>query len=249
MHAFGTEIQFADAHFNRLYNGMDALKMKITDSIAKEKVVREIIRLLNRDKLFGGVRIRLTVFRDSEGRYTPKQNETGYLVECVPLENDYYQLNQKGLSIDIYNEFPKTIGPLSPFKTCNSLLNVMAGIYAKEHGFDDCLVLNNKCDIIESSNSNIFLVKKDIVYTPSLKQGCVDGIMRSTIIELAKASALRVEEIVIENESVLLEADEIFLTNAVSGIQWVMAFRQRRYFNKFAKLFYEKLNTQTFKLK
>lgn len=248
MHASGTDIQFAEAHFSRLYKGMAALKMKISDSVAKEKVCREVKRLLNRDKLFKSARVRLTVFRDSTGYFLPKANEISYLVECAPLENEYYQLNQKGLSIDIFNEFPKTISPLSPFKTCNSLLNILAGIYAKERGLDDCLLINNKGVIIESSNSNIFLVKKDIVYTPALAQGCVDGIMRSQIMDLAIDSAIRTEEIVMANENVLLDADEIFLTNAISGVRWVMAFRQRRYFNKVAKLFSEKLNAEAFKV-
>lgn len=246
MHAFGTEILFAESHFSRLNKGMTALKMEIPGSISKEKICREITRLLNRDKLFGSVCVRLTIFRDSDGYYTPKQNTIGYLIECKPLENDYYQLNQKGLSIDIYYDFQKTPGILSQFKTCNSAVYILAGISAKERGLDDCLVLNNRGAIIESSNSNIFLVRKDIIYTPSLEQGCIDGTMRLQVISLAKSSAIRVEEITITNENVLLDADEIFLTNVISGIRWVMAFRQRRYFNKVAKLLCEKLNAEAF---
>jgi aminodeoxychorismate lyase len=247
MHVFGTEIQFLDSHFNRLYNGMTALKLEISENITKEKVKREIVRLLNRDKLFGGVRIKLTVYRNSEGYYTPKVNKTGYIVEFTELGNDYYELNQKGLCIDIFNEILKTTGPLASFKTCNSLLNVLCGIYSKEHGFDDCLILNNKGSIIESSNSNIFLVKRDTIYTPSLEQGCVDGIMRARVMEVAKILRLQVKEIVIANENTLLESDEIFLTNAIYGLRWVMAFRQRRYFNKISKLISDKLNAETFK--
>jgi len=246
MHAFGTEILFAESHFSRLNKGMTALKMEIPGSISKEKICREITRLLNRDKLFGSVCVRLTIFRDSDGYYTPKQNTIGYLIECKLLENDYYQLNQKGLSIDIYYDFQKTPGILSQFKTCNSAVYILAGISAKERGLDDCLVLNNRGAIIESSNSNIFLVRKDIIYTPSLEQGCIDGTMRLQVISLAKSSAIRVEEITITNENVLLDADEIFLTNVISGIRWVMAFRQRRYFNKVAKLLCEKLNAEAF---
>lgn len=247
MHAFGTEIQFADDHFKRLYNGMEALKITITDTVAQNKVIREIKRLLNRDKLFGGTRIRLTIFRDSNGLYTPNQHNPAYIVECRPLEQDHYQLNQKGLSIDIYNKMVKQIGLLSSFKTANSLLNVMAGIYAREQGMDDVLVLNEKGNIIESTHSNIFLVKDNFLLTPSIEEGCVSGVMRAQILRIANGSGFIIEDKVNFSEKAILGADEIFLTNAIEGIRWVIAFRQRRYFNKVSKMLCEKLNKETFK--
>ena len=246
MHAFGTEIQFVDAHFERLYKGLKTLKIEVSETIAQQKIVREIVRLLNIEKLFNGVRLRLAVYRNSEGFYSPKQNLPAYIIACSSLENGHFELNHKGQSIDIFKEITKPVNSFSSFKTANSLVNTMAGIWTKEHGLDDCLILNDKGQIIEGFHSNLFIVKDNQIYTPSLILGCVNGIMRNQVLYAAQELGFATNENIQVSESALLDADEIFLTNAIEGIRWVGAFRQRRYFNKTAKLLCEQLNKQAF---
>jgi branched-subunit amino acid aminotransferase/4-amino-4-deoxychorismate lyase len=247
MHAYSTEIQFVDLHFHRLYKGMQALQMNISDKLDQKKVTREISRLLNRDKQFGGSRIRLTVYRDSTGFYTPKGNDAAYLIESIPLEFDKYQLNNIGLTISIYSEIVKQVNLFSNFKTANSLLNVLAGIFVDKNSLNDALILNEKNSIIESTHSNVFFVNDNILSTPALETGCVAGVMREKILQLAGLLNLKTEEKIFFNEKNLLEADEVFFTNAIEGIRWVMAYKQRRYYNKIASLLNEKLNKEAFK--
>ena len=246
MHAFGTEIQFANDHFQRLFNGLQVLKMEFTDELLPQKILREITRLLNRDKLFGGVRIRLTVFRNTGGLFKPQTNSTSYLIETKALDFEHYELNQKGLSIDVFTELRKYYNAFSAFKTANSLVNVMAGIWAKEQNLDDCLITNEKGAIIESYHSNLFLIKGNNIFTPAIEQGCIDGVMRNNIIKIASDTGMRIEQKIKLNEEALVEADEIFLTNAIEGIRWVGAFKQRRYFNKTSKMLCFKLNEMAF---
>ncbi len=82
--------------------------------------------------------------------------------------------------------------------------------------------------ICESLNSNIFLVKGDKLITPDLKSGCVSGVLRSYL--------LSTQSEIIEERPVslpeLTEADEILLTNAVRGVQWVKSYGSRSYTNK-----------------
>jgi branched-subunit amino acid aminotransferase/4-amino-4-deoxychorismate lyase len=246
MHGYGTDIQFINDHFERLNEGLNALKISFTGNLQQAKIEKEIKRLLNRDKLFEGVRIRLAVFRDSEGLFTPKTNNASYIISCTELDSSFYKLNQKGLVIDIYNEIPKSIQPYSGFKTANSLPYVMAGLWAKEHDLDDCLIVNDKMQIIEGFHSNVFVVKNQVLYTPALSEGCVKGIMRIQIIRIANELGLKVFETTKMEQDALLDADEIFLTNAVEGIRWVVAYKNKRYFNKVARALNENLNTTTF---
>jgi branched-chain amino acid aminotransferase len=85
-------------------------------------------------------------------------------------------------------------------------------------------------------------VKGRNIYTPSLDDGCLDGVMRSKIIGIA----LNLNYIVFEdahiNETNLLDADELFLTNAINGIKWVGAYKTKRFYNDSAKLFISVLN-------
>lgn len=73
-------------------------------------------------------------------------------------------------------------------------------------------------------------------------QGCVDGIMRNQILQIAKENNYKVDIVKRMEEDLLLRSDEILLTNAVSGIKWVMGFRNNRYLFHHANKLTQKLN-------
>ncbi|WP_421918262.1 aminotransferase class IV [Marinifilum sp.] len=246
IHSNGTEIQFFDQHLDRLIKGMKTIGMIIPERF-RNKLKVNITYLINKNKAFAGTRIRLSVFRNDGGLYTPSDNNISYLIETSGLENDRYVLNKKGLKIDIYPECKKSSGIISQFKTGNSLLFIMAGNYKNKRLLDDCLILNERGNPIESISSNLFIVKNGVLMTPSIASGAVSGIMREQIIETALNLNLTVYDDCIITANDLLEADEIFLSNTINGIRWVVAYKERRYFNTTAKLLLEELNQSTFK--
>ena len=245
IHTNGTEIQFLSEHLDRLRKGMDALEM-IVPSGFKEKIKTDITFLINKNKAFAGNRIRLSVFRNEGGLYTPTDNTISYLIESSPLKNDHYVLNRKGLKIGVYGQMRKTYNFLSRYKTGNSLPFILAGNYRKKMKLDECILLNEKGNLVESLSSNLFLVRNGILLTPSIESGGISGIMKEQIIECASALNITVFDDCDLTQEDLLEADEIFLTNAVSGIQWVVAYQERRYFNKTSKILIETLNEKAF---
>lgn len=247
MHANGTDIQFFDDHMTRLKYGMKILKMEIPTIIETGFIEKEIIKLLHKNKLYQGVRIRLSVFRNEGGKYTPTDNNVSYIAETEYLENDHYELNHKGLLIDIFKGIKKPVNVFSSLKSANALLYVMAGSYAKEKKLGDCILLNDKENIVEGISSNIFLVKGDTLSTPPLKDGPVAGIMRKQILKIADSNGLKINYEDSLNESHLLNADEVFFTNSISGIRWVLAYKDRRYFSNIARQFVDKLNMMAFK--
>ncbi|MFC2103972.1 aminotransferase class IV [Bacteroidota bacterium] len=246
MHANGSEIQFFEDHLTRLKYGMDVLKLEIPSAIETGFIEKEIIKLLHKNKLYQGVRIRLTVFRNEGGKYTPSDNNISYLVETEFIENDHYELNQKGLIIDFFRDIKKPVNVFSNLKSANALLYVMTGIYAKENNLDDCIITNEKGNIVEGISSNIFLVKGDSIFTPPLKDGPVAGIMRKQILKIADSNGLKVNFENSIDEMQLKNADEVFFTNTISGIKWVLAYKDRRYFNNIARQFVDKLNMVAF---
>ncbi|MDM8158787.1 aminotransferase class IV [Labilibaculum sp. K2S] len=245
IHANGTEIQFLPEHLNRLTNGMDCLGMTIPHGF-REKIKTDITFLIHKNKAFAGTRIRLSVFRKDGGLYTPTDNSISYLIETSPLDHDHYLLNRKGLKVGIYEEMRKSLNLTSRFKTGNSLPFILAANYRKKMNWDDCILLNDRGNIVESISSNLFLMKDGILMTPSNENGGVSGIMREQVIETAIDLNITVFDDCVLNPENLLVADEIFLTNAISGIQWVVAYQERRYFNKTAKLLIEELNRRAF---
>ncbi|MCB2194762.1 MAG: aminotransferase class IV [Bacteroidetes bacterium] len=246
MHGNGTEIQFFSDHITRLMYGMDILKMEIPSVIETGHIEKELIKLLHKNKLYQGVRIRLTVFRNEGGKYTPQNNTISYLAETEYIENDHYEINQKGLVIDLFKDIKKPANKLANLKSANALLYVMAGLYAKNKDLGDCILLNEHNHLVEGVSSNLFLVKGDTVSTPPLKDGPVAGIMRKQILKIADKYGLKVNHEQSLKESDLLEADEVFLTNSITGIRWVLAYKDRRYFNNISRQFVDKLNMEAF---
>ncbi len=246
MHAYSSQIQLFDLHYKRLIAGMRALRLNIDEKFKKNNLIFEIERLLKRNKHFRGTRVKLTVFRYSKGLYTPEDNNALYVIETRLLPFNFFKLNDKGLTVGIYPELRKPINFLSPFKTCNALINVLAGIYAKENEWDDCFILNENNLIVESYHSNVFVYKNNQLYTPGVESGCVMGVMRETLIHIASQMKITIKEVPGFKEDDLLEAEEIFLTNAVEGIRWVLAFKNRRYFSRLANALNEQLNTALF---
>ena len=246
IHCLGTEPQFFDNHWIRLSAGMKILKMIPDKDFTKETAVHQIGKLLNKNRIFKGARIRLTAYRNEGGLYTPEGNSVSFLIESSPLVEEQYTLNKKGLSVDIFDNVHKPVNILSNLKTANALIYVLAGLYRKENGLDECLILNQYGRVAESISSNIFLVKDEKIVTPPLTEGCIAGTMRQNIIQLATRSGYLTEERALI-ETQLLDADEVFITNAIQGLQWIGAYKDRRYYNFVSRKLIAALNTYTFR--
>lgn len=229
-----------DAHFERLKKGMDILKMK-NIPLTFDKIKEQIIHLINKNGIKKGGRVRITFFRVGEGLYTPKNDTKSYVIEAVPVVSNLFELNKKGLEIDIYNEIILFKTPLSQIKTTNKIPNILTGIYKTEKKLDDCLLINQHNRIVEAISSNVFLYKNNTLYTPAIDEGCIDGITRKKIIEVAQKININVIEGMI-TASMLLQADELFLTNSIAGIKWVETYRSRNYTNKVTQTILAKFN-------
>jgi branched-chain amino acid aminotransferase len=237
-----TRPMFLQQHLNRLKLSMASLKMEPILPLSTETIEKAISQVINSNKLFKGCRIRLTVFRDGSGFYTPDTNRSNVLIEAFGLDQETWQLNSKGLTIDIFPDFQKSLNPLFANKSGNSLLYVMAGIWAKEKKVDDCLILNENNYICEAINSNVFIFKDNSLITPAISEGCIPGIMREVVIKLALQMGITVFDDNYVTKHELSGADEIFLTNAIRGVQYVVAYKNKRYYNKLAKKLTTELN-------
>ena len=175
---------FFDKHYNRLIDSLAILKISLPSEYTEEYFRHQIERLLQKNRIYKGARVRLTVFRNSGGLYTPIDKMGSYIITVSSLQEELFALPANGLRIGIYTENKKQVNPFSHLKACNSLFYIMAGIWKKENNLDDCLILNQENRIIEGLSSNIFLVKDNILFASNTSCGCVDGTMRRTIIEL-----------------------------------------------------------------
>jgi branched-chain amino acid aminotransferase len=235
------QLKFPDLHIDRVLKGMKILKLENSFHLDSWFLREKVEELARRNKIGPDARFRLTVFRDSGGLYSPESNKMAYVLECQSMDESQYTFNNKGLIIDVYDGLTKSVNILSNLKTCNSLIYVLAGIFKNQYKLDEVMILNQHGFLCESISSNVFVVYDKKLYTPSLNEGCIGGVMRQVVMRLAIENGIELIEAQV-NPDILNEADEVFITNAAKGIQWVMGYNSKRYFNEMSKFLSEKLN-------
>ena len=125
------------------------------------------------------------------------------------------EIVQGGSVAGIYPLSRKSPDAFSRLKTNNYLASAMAARYAREKHWHDALLLNTHDRICESSVANVFIIRYGRLYTPPLPEGCVAGVMRRFALHTLPEAGYSIQELPLE-QAYLYEADEVFLTNALS---------------------------------
>ncbi len=223
-------IIFWEDHYFRLMASMRIMRMEIPLTFSPEFLEAEILQIVRENDLFDSqARVKFIVSRKPGGLYTPETNEIDYLITSEALADAFYLFKDDFYEVELFKDHYVTAGLLSTLKTNNRAVNVLAGIYAKENDYDNCLLLNEQKNVVEALNGNLFLVVDNVIKTPPLKDGCLKGITRGKILEIVK----KMPEYKIEEASIspfeLQKADEMFISNVVMGIQPVKKYRKKEF--------------------
>lgn len=238
------KILFFEDHYFRLMASMRIIRMEIPMNFTMEYIENQIILLAQYNKCFDAARVRFTVFRNDGGYYLPTVNTISYLISVNPLPEPTYKIDDNTYEVELFKDFYLSKHLLSTIKSTNKLINITASIFAKENGYNSCLLLNESKNVVEAINGNLFMVLEDKLITPPLSEGCLNGIMRKQILELAKThSTLEVLEAAISPFD-LQKADELFITNTIIGIQPITKYRKKEFSSNVANLLTVSLNAK-----
>lgn len=236
------KILFLEDHYFRLMASMRVVRMEIPMNFTMEFLEEQVLSLVEQNGISASARARITVFRNDGGLYLPKTNEVSYLIHAIALEDVAYALKSGEYEVDLYKDFYVTKQLLSSIKTTNKLINVTGSIFAHENGLANCLLINDTKNVVEGLQGNLFMVMGKKLITPPVSEGCLNGIMRKQILDLAK----KVEGIEVLEEIIspfdLQKADELFLTNVITGIQPITKYRKKEFISNLAHLLLQKLN-------
>ncbi|MBT8304096.1 MAG: aminotransferase class IV [Bacteroidia bacterium] len=239
------KLLFWEDHYFRLMASMRILRMEIPMNFTMEFLEEEIIRTINSNNLErSSFRIKLFVYRKSNGLYRPEVNDVGYYILVDKTSSDFYTIKEDDQVIDIFRDHYVLSGLLSNLKTNNRVINVVGSIYANENNLHNCLLLNEKKEVVEALNGNIFLVNGNSIKTPPLSSGCIKGIMRKQIIDVLKAVSDYefIEDKISPFE--LQKADELWITNVLAGIVPIYQYRKKTYEKKVALDILGKINAK-----
>ena len=142
----------------------------------------------------------------------------------------------------MYKDFYVAKQLLSTLKTTNKIINITGSIFAHENGLDNCLLINESKNVVEALQGNLFMLIGSKLITPPVSEGCLNGIMRKQILDLAK----KMDNVEVVEEPIspfdLQKADELFITNVIKGIQPITKYRKKEYATVFANEVLKKLN-------
>ena len=237
MKAVKGKIILRDLHYGRLLSSLDLLRFDVPENfpVTIDELIKRLLQENHHDK---HARIRLTVFRSEGGLHDVNNNEANYIIESQELEETIF--NKEGLTVDIYTEARKQSDHFSHIKSNNFLPYVMAARWAKTHDLDDGILLNASDRIAEATMANVFIVQDGIVRTPVLSEGCISGVMRKHLVNSCRKEGIPVEETAITTDD-LHSASEVFLTNAIRGIQWIKEIGDNSYTCRVSELLFNKL--------
>lgn len=243
MRVVNNSIFFWEDHYFRLMASMRILRMEIPMNFTMEFLEEEILKTIKSNGLeTSSVRVRMTVFRNNGGLYLPKTNEVSYVMEAKLLDAPFYILDEGNYEIELFKDFYVNADMLSTLKTNNKIINVVGSIFANENDYDNCILLNQKKQVVEVLNGNIFMVNDKTITTPPIKDGCLNGIARKKLIEvITKLEGYSLQEVSISPFD-LQKADELFITNSIVGIRPITKYRKKVFKNKVAKDLIGKLN-------
>lgn len=238
-----SKIFFWEPHYLRLMASMRIMRLPIPMIFTMEQLEEEILRTLEANTLKStAARVRLTVFREPGGYYTPTNGDVSFIIEASALDTPFYTNSQDLYEVELFKDHYVNSGLLSTLKSSNKIVHILAGIYAKENGYQNCLLLNEQKNIIEASNGNLFLVNGTTIKTPPITEGCLNGILRKQLIDIIKKTS----EFTLEEEPIspfeLQKADEMFITNVISGMVSVSKYRKKNYDTTVTKVLLGRLN-------
>jgi branched-chain amino acid aminotransferase len=203
----------ADHHWNRLDQSLQSIRLKIPWS--HDFLTHACLATIQANGLHNAL-VRITISRGigEVVGYDPFSCKQPTLtLIAMPVRKDLHQLWEKGVKIKIVNVRRNSIKSLSPaIKHTNALNGILAKMEAIDSKAFEGVFLNLEGYVAEGTISNICLVKKGVLKTPSLDCGILDGVTRHAVLELARKAKIKVLETKIK-PSELYQADEVFLTS------------------------------------
>lgn len=225
------KIIHAELHFQRLIKGLSLLEFDIPKFFSFQKFESDILYLAQKNGHLSSARVRYAVLRGNGGLYDAENHHPNIIIQTWALAAPSH-LNENGLVMGVYHRTHKPCDELSNLKNNNYLPNVLAALYAQKNKFNDVVLLNVHNRVCESTIANLFIVKGEKVFTPSLAEGCVAGVYRQHVIDTLQKNGVDCIETAITVEE-LYNADEAFVTNSVANIKWIKQIDDTAYGSAF----------------
>ncbi len=216
---------FLSEHLDRLYVSAKLMKLKI--KFSKKKLTSIINKLIKLNKINNGY-IRPIVFRSSHSM-SPETRNCKSLIAIAAWKWGTLFSNKKGITLMLskYPRLNSSIFPIHAKSSGSYQIAVISRVEADRKKFDDCLMVDLKGNIAESTACNIFWIKNSTLYTPK-EHSILKGITRKAVMSICKKKKIKVIVGNFKFKSIKT-ADSVFVTGTAAEIQVVRKIKNINY--------------------
>jgi branched-chain amino acid aminotransferase len=195
-----------ERHWRRL--SRDAERTRVPFSFDPEKVLASVMQVIEGNQAREGA-VRIYIIWNRTGIWHSDESfpEVDIVITIGRLPN-YPEV----VRLDLREHGRHAASPLAGVKVISWLNNVWNAREAKQRGFDEVVLLNERGEVAECTAANIFAVRAGEVQTPPLNSGCLAGITREVLLEIGPKAGIAMREAVLRPED-LYSADEVFVTS------------------------------------
>jgi branched-chain amino acid aminotransferase len=205
-------------HSKRIQYTLQILGGNLAAHENADTIYNNVLKTCAKNGESNAARVRVSFYGGNGGLTDVTTGVYHYIIESFALQEGHFSFNQNGLILGMYNAHKKLSNDvLSNIKSSNFLVYALAAKYAKNRQLNDVIVLNEAACIADTSMANIYMVKHNQMYTPHLHDGAIQGCLRSYLLEQPALNIIE-KNITVDD---ILQADEVFISNAVLGIRWV----------------------------
>jgi branched-chain amino acid aminotransferase len=218
-----------ERHWERLARNCE--KARVPLAVEMDEAKRAIDALIEANAISDG-RARITILKGEAGAWRVEPGRESELL-IFTLPEAARQQSEIAITMSPYRLLSS--GPLAGVKRTAMLENLLALEEARSRGFTEAVMLNERGEIVSATAANIFWIEGDEVYTPSVATGCIAGVTRALVYEIARRMKIHLVEGGFTVQR-LLDAREVFLTSTVREIAHVSSFDIKEYGRKQARM-------------
>ena len=227
--------------FEFITYAMRKLEMKIPSLFKMSVFATDLGLLLQKNRIYKGFEAHVTVFRNPSGGMIAEDNSISILIQVEPLQDEWYELNKRGLRVGIVKKFH-----IPEYQIENSLIPIHSQEYfinkIKDFSLSDDWLLTSKNGVIQRSiGSIVIFVSENKIILPKKVHPEKLSVFMSYLVTVAGELGYYVYKGDV-TEKDLPKFDEMFLANPVFGIRWILAFKEKRYFHKVSEQLLKEVN-------
>ncbi|MFC5051708.1 aminotransferase class IV [Rubritalea spongiae] len=201
-----------EKHYKRLAHDASRCEFEVPERVELEQVLIELMKCNGFTE--GRCRLRVSIYSRGNGGQSVVVSATD-----LPQRGEYSSVILSPYKVNEHS-------PLTGVKSTSYAANYLALKEAQAEGADEAILLNTSGFLCEGATSNIFLVSDGEIYTPSLSSGCLPGVTRDTVLEIAEEIGV-VSHVVPLTVEELEQCDEAFLTSSLREVQPIVEINGR----------------------